>query len=594
MDDQNRLARADIYDLDQLDQARARFDELAAATPQRFENAATREMDRLTNSFHARDWAGIEAGVDPGARFDDRRRMMRLQTGAEEFLAGHRVMFDVPGGRWQFLLLATRGERLALYRVSFKGAVADGGGPLAFDEHLCVAEVGEDGRLVGIVLFDLDALDAAYAELDARYEAGEGATYARAWAAHRALLGSAADRDWEALAATLSPALVVEDHRLLGFDTAHGDRTTFVRAQQVLFDLAPDYRHRADHVRTSEHATLVEAVEFGTRDGGAFEICFLYVGALDEQGRYRRFGLYDLDQLDAARARFEALSTTSDPLAAIARPNAATAAIDRWQAFDAGVATDWAALRASCTPGMIFEDRQGFARLCGDRELMIASMRERTASGTAERRLIGTAGERVAITRVLWSGGPSDGRFEIEYLSVVEVDEAGLVTAIILFGAADARAAQREAWARWAAIDPAAGAVAAPLGEIIEAFNAHDRGRWRAQLADELVVDDHRRTGFGRLEGADAYTDSAVALWQLAPETRVEAGWHWPAFGRHGAISVVRRIGSIPDGGGAFESEYLYLYLVARGRITRIEMFEPDHLDAALARFEERRDHADR
>ena len=28
--------------------------------------------------------------------------------------------------------------------------------------------------------------------------------------------------------------------------------------------------------------------------------------------------------------------------------------------------------------------------------------------------------------------------------------------AIILFGADDARAAQREAWARWAAIDPAA------------------------------------------------------------------------------------------------------------------------------------------
>jgi hypothetical protein len=67
---------------------------------------------------------------------------------------------------------------------------------------------------------------------------------------------------------------------------------------------------------------------------------------------------------------------------------------------------------------------------------------------------------------MLWSGGPSDGRFEIEYLSVVEVDEAGLVTAIVLFGADDARAAQREAWARWAAIDPAAGAVMAPLREL--------------------------------------------------------------------------------------------------------------------------------
>ena len=37
-----------------------------------------------------------------------------------------------------------------------------------------------DGRIVAIVLFDLDDQDAAYAELDARYEAGEGAAHARA------------------------------------------------------------------------------------------------------------------------------------------------------------------------------------------------------------------------------------------------------------------------------------------------------------------------------------------------------------------------------------------------------------------------------
>ena len=61
---------------------------------------------------------------------------------------------------------------------------------------------------------------------------------------------------------------------------------------------------------------------------------------------------------------------------------------------------------------------------------MIASLRERAASATqVESRLLGTAGERIAVLRMLWSGGPADGRFEIEYITVIEVDAAGLLTA---------------------------------------------------------------------------------------------------------------------------------------------------------------------
>ena len=148
-------------------------------------------------------------------------------------------------------------------------------------------------------------------------------------------------------------------------------------------------------------------------------------------------------QLEEARARRAArrVGPATAPLAAIATGNAATAVVDRWQLLDAGRDIDWEALRASCAPGLVFEDRQGFARLSGDRELMIASLRERAAGATrVERRLLGTAGERVAILGMLWSGGPPAGRFEIEYLAVTEVDESGLLTASILFAPDDARA----------------------------------------------------------------------------------------------------------------------------------------------------------
>jgi hypothetical protein len=95
-------------------------------------------------------------------------------------------------------------------------------------------------------------------------------------------------------------------------------------------------------------------------------------------------------------------------------------------------------------------------------------------------------------------------------------------------------------------------------------------------------IEDHRHTGMGRLETADAYVESIVALWELAPETKVDAGWHWLAHDRHGGASILRRTGTLPDGGD-FESEQLQLLIVARGRVTRMELFEMDALDAALA-----------
>ena len=86
---------------------------------------------------------------------------------------------------------------------------------------------------------------------------------------------------------------------------------------------------------------------------------------------------------------------------------------------------------------------------------MIASARERLASGARHERreIIGTAGDRVVIGRILWAGGPADGRFEVEFLVVSEVDANGLCTAMIFLDPDDLGAAQREASARQAAIE---------------------------------------------------------------------------------------------------------------------------------------------
>jgi ketosteroid isomerase-like protein len=221
--------------------------------------------------------------------------------------------------------------------------------------------------------------------------------------------------------------------------------------------------------------------------------------------------------------------------------------------------------------------------------MMIASLRERVASGArAERRLLGIAGERVAVGRMLWTGGPADGRFEIEYISVFEADESGLLSGVVIFELDDARAAQREAWARWAAIDPDVAPSVELLNEIIDAWNGRDRTALLARFADDLVVEDHRLAGIGRIEGAAAYVDANAVLWDLAPDQRIEFGWSWLAWDRHGLVATLRRVGTLADG-GAFESEYVWLSLASGGRITHLELFEIDAHGAALARFEELR-----
>ncbi len=593
-----RIPRFDLYDLDQIDEARARFAELAAPAPsaEPFANAATRALERGTAALGARDWQGFAALFAAEFRVYDRTSFGQFEANAAEWLAGFRQMVEMTSGTPTPQVVATRGDRLALGRVLWRGAAGDVGPSEV--EWLLIIEVDDRGDHLAVVSFNPNDIDAAYAELDARWQAGEATVHPRVAAYQAAFDRGVAHRDWDALAALHDSTLVARDHRLVGWDVLRGP-VAYVGALRAMVDLAPDALGRVDHIRTSERGLLAEVVWIGTRDGGAFESPFLWVVELDAEGLAQRLDFYDPHHLDAARARFEeiqsiaplAASAARDPLAAIAKPNAPAATMERWQAaFAAGLAgDDWNAIRGLCAPGMVFEDRQRFALVFGDAELMIASARERARTGARpEAQLVGTAGDRVVIVRMLWSGGPLGGRFEIEYFSVIEVDEAGRLTAVIFFDLDDPRAAQRKAWARWAAIDPAAAPWVALLGAAVDSFEAHDRERVRALFADDVIVEDHRRTGFGRIDGAEAYIESLVVLWDLAPDHRMELGWFWPAFEHHGVVTPLRRFGTLADG-GAFESEHLWLSTATRGRITHLELFEPEDLDKALARLAELR-----
>ena len=595
VDEQGRAARNDTYDIADRDGALTRFAELGAPTSAEphFENAASRAWREVIAAWRGRDLERF-AALQPGLlRYRDHRRLFQLDLDREGFLEFTRPLLTMRSASAELELLATRGERLALMRFTLE-MEDEVVGPSAIDSLLLI-ETDERGAITAYDRYEVDDQEAARAEIQARWETGEGAahTHAAAW---NAGFDAAVDRrDWVAAASFFAPAFVGNDERLAGWGTLHGP-AGFLVAAKTMVELAPDVQTRTQHLRTSSRALLQDKVWFGTRDGGAFESPFVGVIELDGDGRALRMDLYDPHHLDRARARFDEIRDREAPApsAASTASNAATAAIERMWGFDVGdpdVALEaFDAARAFFAPDFVWEDRRPMMGLSGDLDLMIASMRERVASGARlERRtIVGTAGDHVAIARVLWGGGPPEGRFEVEFLVVHEVNEAGLHTAIVFFAPDDTRAAQREAWTRWAAIDPAAAPWVELVNEFTDAWNGHDRARVRACLADDFVLEDHRHAGLGRIEGAEAYVDSVVVLWDLAPDQRVMVGWSWPVVERHGIVLTGRREGTLAEG-GAFANDYVMLRFATGGRFTRWEHFEIAALDAALARFEELR-----
>ena len=304
------ITRFERFDAERQAEALARFDELvgseAAAPVAPFANVASRWVERMGRSWAARDWDGVLAGISPAIRMDDRRRLMRLEIGPEDFLVQFRMLFDQPGSRWHEPLLATRGERLSLHRTIFQAEVADGGGPLAFDDHLSLQEVDADGRWIAALTFDQGDEAAAYAELDARFAAGDAAAHplAATWLA--AYLRCFAARDWDAMRALFAPDLVGHNHRLVGWGTLHGP-AALVSTLEAQVELAPDTRERIDHVRTCERGVLFEYAWHGTHEGGAFENVWIVLVELEDQGRARRADVWEPEQQGAALARFAAL-----------------------------------------------------------------------------------------------------------------------------------------------------------------------------------------------------------------------------------------------------------------------------------------------
>jgi hypothetical protein len=320
-----RVTHWEQWDDDQRDEALAHFEQLATprALARFVENTATQSLDRFVRVWDVRNWEALRASYAHDFVLRDRRAIAQLDLDLEQNLAFQRPLFEMRSSRVVVEeILATRGDRLALCRQ--RTEVADDlVGPSEIPS-LLVFEVDREGRYRLIVRFDLDALEAAYAELDALFAAGEAKEHAAMWSALSGPRNALAAKNWGEVVRLFAPDFVAEDHRPLGFGVVHTP-AEYMKAVRSVSELRPDIALRIDHLVLGERAVLILSNWVWREDDETFAIPGLVVFAMANGDRVDRVHHYSIDQLAAARAKFAELGSSASSWARreIASPSSA-------------------------------------------------------------------------------------------------------------------------------------------------------------------------------------------------------------------------------------------------------------------------------
>ena len=323
------ISRGELFDEADVDAAIARFDQFSQPTRQ-LENAASRVNARFLACVTARDWDAIASILADDFCSDDRRRVTGAGTrrGRDAEIENMRVVADLGAARFTVEVIATRGDRLVLTRtrISFdqqQGFLAD---------VLGLVETDLDGRIAGVILLDLEDIEAALEELDARYLAGEAAAHSGTWSVIMLAYSALNRREMP----PTTPAWVNIDHRR-GTSFEPGQLPALLTSWELahVASSSVEVVHRLNNlgavISSVSHETSQEGLEAEWRS-----ICVITL----DRDLIDRLEVFDEGDLDAALARFDQLSRSAPRL-----ENAASQVGDRFLAYFA--AGDWEAMGRS-------------------------------------------------------------------------------------------------------------------------------------------------------------------------------------------------------------------------------------------------------
>ena len=456
--------------------------------------------------------------------------------------------------------LATRGDRLALMQTVQTATTGD------TSAALVVAETDSDGLMIRQISFDVDDLDAALAELDRLYLAGDGAAHADIWQPLAECGVALSNAELDRAMSLIHEDFVAVDHRLASWPEL--DKAGL---RERWATMGPGRVLPVEIFTLKAHGAVARSEWQPAGEG----IAASSIGMVTfRDGQWARTETFELDDLDAALARFAELDPDRES-------TPASIAVERLgeRAFALLAAGDHDAVAKLYEPGFVREDRRSLIGLPiiegRDGAMKAIHAREGMGMRPVAHRTIAVRGERAALHEVHM--GTDDGLIS-RMLSIVMLGESGLHALQITFDIDDLSAALEELDRLYLEGE------AAEYAEIYETarqqtrgMNERDRNSLEANMTDDYVAIDHRKIGWpeldreGRLERYET----------LGPGLAVITEIH--ALARHGLVVAMefRQVGA------EFALGVLGLTIWQDGKFSREETFDPDDLDAALARFAE-------
>ena len=557
------ISGCEVFDETDLDAALSRFDELSAPVS-RLNNAASQAYERFWTSFAARDWTAFADLLAADIVTHDRRRVVNggIQHGRDAEIADKRILADLGVTTVTPTAIATRGERLVLNRVSSSTFQT---------EVINVVEVGADGRIVAIIGFSSDDIDAAFAELDARHLANEAAQYSQTWSVIAGVYTSfnrhefpATTQDW-----------VGVDHRLL-LTIEADDMAAFNRAVWDQMSNLSAYME-AVHRLTDRGAVVSHVAHGVSQDGFDVEWRIIFIFTVDGD-LISGYELFDEADLDAALARFDELNRPAPRL-----ENAASQVGERYLAQF--TAHDWDAMAEILADDVSADDRRRVvgAGVRRGRDAEIADMRAIADLGLTNARrtaVIATRGARLILGRVRFSGGEHGPESVVtDVLGLVETNADNRIAATVVFDPDNLDAAIEELDARYLAGEAAA---YSRTWSVIARNNAAFNRRELPSAAPDWVTIDHRRGASFEPGDLTAYIRSG---WDIAPDSSV----YIETVHRVSDLGAVVTQVSTGTSQQGFEAEWRFICLLTVDGefFSGCELFDEQDIDTALARFDE-------
>ena len=572
LDEEGRIAlqvKFDVEDIDvataELEAVYARFEAERPAV-RRLENTAARVFDHVWSHFAARDWDALADTVADNYVGIDHRRVVSAETqyGRDQVVRDLQAAAEVGFTISMVSAVAIRGGRLVLARVRAAGRDPDA----IQNDALNIVEIDADDRIANVVTYDVEDIDAAIAELDARYLAGEAAPYAHTWSV---IAGAYAALNRHEIAAT-APDFASVDHRR-GTKFAPGDLIAYVRAT---WDLAQDGSTYVEAVhRLNNLGAVVTHVTRGSSQEG-FDAEWREVFLLTVEGDLlSRCELFDEADLDAAVTRFDQLSRPAPRL-----ENTATRVFERLYSYVA--VGDWHAVAQITADNVSVDDRRRVvnAGVLHGRDANIKDAQATADVGFTMTMVgaIATRGERLALLRVRVSGRDPEA-IQNDALNIVEIDADERIVGDVVFDLEDFDSAIAELDARY--IVGEAAPYAHTWAVIMAGHDALNRHELPPMTSDCVSIDHRRAAAFGPGEITE-YFRAGRDLGQDI-HTYVEVVHRLSELG-----AVCTHVGHGVSREG-FEAEWrgIDLLTVDGDMVNRGEVFDEADLDTAIARFDQ-------